>query len=645
MRQSVRVIVRRSAARSFGIAGACTVAAIAIAIAIASLSSLCRLDRQGLAIPSQAELVAANPSAREHVAYVGSDSCIACHPSEHSSWAKTFHRTMTQRASPTAVLAPFDGRELIGVDGPYRVQRRGLDEFWVRMVDPEWKLAAATQGAQLGAGPQVWRRVVMTTGSHHLQVYWVTSADGRRLFAFPFSYLIDDQRWVANESTLLRPPGGEAVYTWNQVCIQCHAVGGIPGAFDSPGPGGFSASAVVELGIACEACHGPGKEHLQSHRNPLRRYMQHLRGGADPTIINPARLDPIAASEICGQCHSAAVFADESAWRQDGPTFRPGGHLGPDLKVVRHPVRADQPWLGALLEEDPGFVEGRLWGDGMIRIVGREFSGLIESPCYQRGELSCLSCHQLHGAPADDQLAANMRGDRACTTCHQTYADQESAARHSHHLPASTGSRCYNCHMPHTTYGLLGASRSHEISVPEVDASSQGVRPNACNLCHLDQTRSWASAHLQRWYNIDAPILEKHAKGVAAGLAWAITGDASQRALAAWHMGWQPALATSGTTWVAPVLALLLEDPYDAVRYIAGRSLARLPGYEDLNYDYVGPPADRALIAREVERRWQTLAPHRRDAQLLRNAEGEPQRQAIAELLAERDRRPIDLRE
>ena len=641
----MRVIVRRSGARNLGIAGVSTVVAIAIAITIASLSSLCRLDRQKLASTSKTELIAATPAPRERIGYVGSDSCIACHPSEHSTWASTFHRTMTQRASPSAVLAPFDGRELVGVDGLYRVEQRGLDEFWVRMVDPEWKLAAAKGQAELGTGPQVWRRVVMTTGSHHLQVYWVTSADGRRLFAFPFSYLIDDRRWVANESTLLRPPGGEAIYTWNQVCIQCHAVGGVPGAFDRAGTGGTSASAVVELGIACEACHGPGEQHLRHHHNPLHRYQQYLRGGADPTIINPARLDHIAASEICGQCHSAAVFADEAAWRQDGPSFRPGGHLEPDLKVVRHPVRADQPWLSRLLEGDPGFIEGRLWGDGMIRIVGREFSGLLESPCYQRGELSCLSCHQLHGSPANDQLAPAMRGDRACTTCHPIYADQDAAARHSHHNPASTGSRCYNCHMPHTTYGLLGASRSHEVSVPEVDASIQGVRPNACNLCHLDQTLGWASAHLQRWYGIDAPTLEEQAKGVAAGLAWAITGDASQRALVAWHMGWAPALATSGEVWVAPVLALLLEDPYDAVRYIAGHSLARLPGYQDLEYDYVGAPADRAAIAREVERRWQTLDLHRRDAQLLRDPEGELRTRAIATLLADRDRRPIDLRE
>jgi len=601
---------------------------------------------------SEAVLDAANPAQRRSDGYVGSDTCVACHPSEHASWAATFHRTMTQRATPTAVVAPFDGRRWERPEGTYLAQRRG-DEFWVQMVDPEWLLAAAAEGGELTAGPTQWRRVVMTTGSHHLQVYWVSSADGRRLHAFPYSYLIGAGRWVANESTLLRPPEGDAVYTWNQVCIQCHAVGGIPGRWDelgaevgTKGPSeGLSASAAAELGIACEACHGPGGEHIDHHRDPVVRYTKHLAGGRDATIINPARLDHVASSEVCGQCHSAAVFADEAAWREQGPSFRPGEHLDPDLQVVRHPLRADQPWLEAILEEDPGFVEGRLWGDGVIRVVGREFSGLIESPCYQRGELSCLSCHQMHGAPADDQLAVDMDGDAACTGCHDAFSPVAAASAHSHHAPGSPGSRCTNCHMPNTTYGLLGASRSHEIGVPEVDKEIHGARPNACNLCHLDQTLEWASATLERWYGLRGEPVVGAGRDVAAGLAWAASGDASQRALVAWHMGWEPALEAAGDRWVAPVLALLLEDPYDAVRYIAGRSLAGLRGYEDLRYDYVGEPSERAAVAREVERRWRASEDHRRDPQLLRSPDGHLRREALAQLLADRDLRPIDLRE
>ena len=55
-------------------------------------------------------------------------------------------------------------------------------------------------------------------------------------------------------------------------------------------------------------------------------------------------------------------------------------------------------------------------------------------------------------------------------------------------------------------------------------------------------------------------------RDVAAGVLWAVRGDAGQRALVAWHMGWGPAQEASGTDWLPLYLALLLDDPYPAVR-------------------------------------------------------------------------------
>ena len=67
---------------------------------------------------------------------------------------------------------------------------------------------------------------------------------------------------------------------------------------------------------------------------------------------------------------------------------------------------------------------------------------------------------------------------------------------HTHHRAESSGSRCYNCHMPRTTFGLLHAMRSHQVSVPTVKESLDHGRPNACNLCHLDKTLAWSVAEI-----------------------------------------------------------------------------------------------------------------------------------------------------
>ena len=100
---------------------------------------------------------------------------------------------------------------------------------------------------------------------------------------------------------------------------------------------------------------------------------------------------------------------------------------------------------------------------------------------------------------ANDQLKLGMYDDQACLQCHSDMS--EDISQHTHHVATSEGSRCYNCHMPHTTYGLLKAIRSHTVSSPSVQHDDlQAGRPNACNLCHSEQTAEWASTQITDWY-------------------------------------------------------------------------------------------------------------------------------------------------
>jgi hypothetical protein len=176
------------------------------------------------------------------------------------------------------------------------------------------------------------------------------------------------------------------------------------------------------------------------------------------------------------------------------------------------------------------------WPDGMVRVTGREYNGLIESPCYQRGEPSCLSCHEMH--PDDrssssleewrnDQLKAELPGDRACLKCHADFADR--IAEHTHHAVDSSGSNCLNCHMPHTTYGLLKTIRSHQIDSPSVGAALSIGRPTACNHCHLDRSLGWTAEHLKSWYSHDIPELTETQLNRSAAVHDLLTGDAAQR--------------------------------------------------------------------------------------------------------------------
>jgi hypothetical protein len=346
-----------------------------------------------------------------------------------------------------------------------------------------------------------------------------------------------------------------------------------------------------------------------------------------------------------------------SLWNTFGLSYRPGGELSTARSVVQ---LADRRLLSGLVRDSPEFVEQHFWSDGMVRVSGREYNGLVESPCYlhgnaTRGILECTSCHQMHRTPddprtveawADDQLKQGMRGNAACESCHQKYTGTMALVSHTRHEADSGGSRCYNCHMPYTSYGLLKAIRSHQISSPNVETDIEVGRPNACNQCHLDQTLAWSSRWLEEWYGIPVPQMsdEQHEVSLAARLS--LSGDAGQRALMAWSMGWPEARRASGQDWMAPYLGQLLADDYDAVRYMAARSLRTLPGFEDLRYDFLLPADQLVLVAEEVRRRWSRGSTARapRDALLIGTA-GLLDEGRFEALRERRDERPVDLAE
>ncbi len=506
--------------------------------------------------------------------FATSKSCRSCHPGSYESWHRTYHRTMTQLATSEVVLAPFDNLTLQSKDDTYFLERRG-DEFWVTMPDsaPPGTTPFVGGGTGALAGiPTVSRRVVLTTGSHHMQIYWYTA--GNYLHELGFYYHIASKRWIPKRDSVLMPPDGhQPVSAWNMHCIRCHSVAGNTGMDPRTGT---PFSEVAEFGIACEACHGPAEEHIRFHRNPVKRYGLHLKKSADPTIVHPGRLSAKASSQVCGRCHSTFLEVDPIDAAMNGIPFRPGDDLAKSCRMLRFDTK---PEGGT----DP---KTYYWRDGTCRVGGDEYLGLIESPCYQRGEMSCLSCHSMHSSDPNDQLEKRMDGNHACLQCHQSMRDN--IAKHTHHPAKSAGSLCYNCHMPNTSYALFTAMRSHRIDSPNVATTVETDRPNACNLCHVDQTLAWTADHLSNWYGQPAVELSNDQQSKSAVLIWLLTGDAVQRIIATWHLGWESAREASGDDWQAPFLAQLLEDPYSAVRYVTYLSLRQIPGFEDFEFDYIG---------------------------------------------------------
>ncbi|MCA9546678.1 MAG: hypothetical protein KC613_19870, partial [Myxococcales bacterium] len=454
-------------------------------------------------------------------ALVTSAACRACHPAAYASWQASYHRTMTQPATPETVAGDFGGLVLSDRGTRLRLSRDG-DAFLAHLLGPANEV-------------QRTRRVVMTTGSHHFQNYWVAE-DGGWYVQLPFLWRLDDRRWIPVQDSFLhldraepQPPAA-----WNGNCGYCHSVGhaGRLGPQSDP--------RVAELGVACEACHGPGQAHVAHHRDPVARYLG--RADAHDPIRVPSALSPALEQAVCGQCHGIFMRTDLAATHAQADRFRPGDALsdsrqllvpqpnprpggpllvppwgtppqvtvtqggdrwtaallglaadglylrlpqaptgpieatipaadgapafiapGPSVPVVDGVVRIplDPRWSNDPLAhvarlmgwrgQTPTFFDlSAFWPDGTVRTTGRETNALATTGCATRGDLTCSSCHAMHGyVERADMLKPGVDGDAACLQCHA--ADVPDAAAHSHHPAGSAGAACQNCHMPHTT--------------------------------------------------------------------------------------------------------------------------------------------------------------------------------------------------
>ncbi len=580
--------------------------------------------------------------------YVGSSSCQECHADPYESWHRSYHRTMTQLADAKTVKARFDHVVLTNDGTRFTLSTRS-NELWVRME------RAAQRNSDAVKPEAAEAPITLVTGSHHMQVFWLPNGMGNCQIGFPFTWLIPEQRWVPRNSTFLRPPDAQhRAETWNIVCSRCHTTAPEPHLNRQERT---FATQVAEFGISCEACHGPAERHVALERDRRKQGLAQKDPKLDHAIVHPEKLDPARASQVCAFCHSMKWYDRNEGWSETGFRFRPGDDLEATTPVIRPRHLDQQPWLNRVLAANPDLLNDYFWPDGMIRVSGREYNGLIESPCFKGGKFSCLSCHSLHNSEPDDQLARNRTDNRACIQCHPKYRETAAVAAHTHHAPNSSGSECYNCHMPHTTYGVLSAIRSHEVSSPRVaDALSSG-RPDACSLCHLDRPLQWTAGKLQEWYKQPVPAaLPSGADSVAESVRIALTGNAGQRALITWHYGWEPALRASGVAkgpgWTEPVLGQLLDDPYAAIRCLAERSLKQSGGTPPAGYDYTvglqARPGTREVVWSQWMQRIKSDTPSALpEAVAKRTLLDRPgaMAEAFAPWLQRRDERPMRLRE
>jgi hypothetical protein len=171
-------------------------------------------------------------------------------------------------------------------------------------------------------------------------------------------------------------------------CFNCHSTGAVSGAqlhLENLAPG-----------VRCEACHGPGAEHVAAGKEGLPN---------KDKIFNPARLGGDGLTQdFCGSCHRSAE------------------------EIVMAPKRIGMNGVR--------FQPYRIFG----------------SKCYSDDRrISCTACHDPHESASHDEAYY----DSKCLACHQQGRGPGAAAKppQSGEGGAAPGCKvaaknCSSCHMP-----------------------------------------------------------------------------------------------------------------------------------------------------------------------------------------------------
>ena len=225
-----------------------------------------------------------------------------------------------------------------------------------------------------------------------------------------------------------------------------------------------------EPGINCEACHGPGAEHVRVCKAaPTNQPPKELK------LISMKNMSLLRRDETCATCHAKM--------RPITMRFTPGDRFFDHYDLIA-------------FENADFYPDGRDLGENYT------YTRWLTSPCVQAGKLDCVHCHTSSGRYKFEDGQTN----RSCLPCHRERV--EKATAHTHHKADGKGNRCVSCHMPMTTFARMRRS-DHSLLPPTPSVTLAYKSPNACNLCHTDKDARWADALVRKWHPRDyqAPVL------------------------------------------------------------------------------------------------------------------------------------------
>jgi DmsE family decaheme c-type cytochrome len=276
----------------------------------------------------------------------------------------------------------------------------------------------------------------------------------------------------AGQDKTYERPTDPALYVGSETCKTCHEDMPSKGFYkayeDSPH---FVTTLDTKKGPqwhGCEACHGPGKEHVD--------------GGGDKTKIFTFK--NVSARDTSARCLECHQYGEEHA------NFGRSAHLQNNVGCTDchdpHHAREDQ---FLMKEKQPQLCYG-------CHLETKQQFTRTYHHKVNEGLVQCSDCHNPHGGFLSRQLRATSSQDTVCYKCHT-----EKAGPFVFEHPPVKIEGCVSCHTPHGSSNPRLLKRSqvnllclecHSLttdlggaapSIPTFHNQSQKYQ--ACTLCHV----------------------------------------------------------------------------------------------------------------------------------------------------------------
>jgi predicted CXXCH cytochrome family protein len=387
---------------------------------------------RALAKPSSGELARQEKTVNA-AHYVGSENCRKCHEQIYDHWQKTPMANVVRdpKTHPDAIIPDLATNNVPNAKFAKEEVSFVYGSIWKQRYFKKIGDDYFPEGAQWDITHKKWLPYFVKPGTD----WWETF------------YPADNNQ---------RPTG--------PTCDGCHSV-----------DYNIKTKQVAEWNVGCEKCHGAGSEHAA---HPTRS-----------NILNPSRMDYVAASDTCIQCHSQGRPLQNPIEGRyfDWPV---GYHVGLNLRDY---------WK--LEDHKLGENTFTHYADGTAhknRMQGNDF---IQSVMYRRG-VTCFDCHDTHGT--DNYAQLRKPAETICLDCHGPLSPNgprtATLEEHTHHKQGSAGSQCVACHMPkiETTIADVKVSAHTFNFIPPAMTDRYNI-PNPCTTCHTDKSTAWASQEMQTW--------------------------------------------------------------------------------------------------------------------------------------------------